>query len=98
MEYLMQKIQHVFDGQRGSFYIEENNQKVATMDYVMASDSKLIIEHTGVDESLRGQGIGKKLLEKLVEHTRDKQIKVLSFCSFANAVFKKTPEWQDVLK
>ena len=93
----MQEIQHVFDGKKGSFYIELNNQKVATMDYVMAGDTKLIIEHTGVDESLRGQGIGKKLLEKLVEYTREKQISVMPLCSFANAVLKKTPEWQDVL-
>ena len=93
----MQEIQHVFDGKKGSFYIEVNNQKVATMDYVMAGDTKLIIEHTGVDESLKGQGIGKKLLEKLVEYTREKQISVMPLCSFANAVLKKTPEWQDVL-
>jgi hypothetical protein len=93
----MQEIQHVFDGKKGSFYIELNNQKVATMDYVMAGDTKLIIEHTGVDESLRGQGIGKKLLEKMVEYTREKQISVMPLCSFANAMLKKTPEWQDVL-
>ena len=93
----MQEIQHVFDGKKGSFYIELNNQKVATMDYVMAGDTKLIIEHTGVDESLRGQGIGKKLLEKMVEYTHEKQISVMPLCSYANAMLKKTPEWQDVL-
>jgi len=93
----MHEIRHVFDGQKGSFYIEVNNQKVATLDYVMANDNKLIIEHTGVDESLKGQGIGKKLLEKLVVYTREKKISVMPLCSFANAVLKKTPEWQDVL-
>jgi len=92
----MHEIQHTFDGSRGSFYIEVNNQRVATLDYVI--DTKLIIEHTGVDDSLKGQGIGKKLLEKLVEYTREKQLSVLPLCSFANAVLKKTTEWQDVLK
>ena len=93
----MQEIQHVFDGQNGSFYIEVNNQKVATLDYVMAGDIKMIIEHTEVDDSLKGQGIGKKLLEKLVEYSREKQLSVMPLCSFAKVVFKKTPEWQDVL-
>ena len=93
----MQEIQHVFNGQNGSFYIEVNNQKVATLDYVMAGDTKMIIEHTEVDDSLKGQGIGKKLLEKLVEYSREKQLSVMALCSFANVVFKKTPEWQDVL-
>jgi len=94
----MHEIKHDFDGSRGSFYIEINNQKVATLDYVMANDTKMIIEHTGVNDSLKGQGIGKKLLEKLVEYIREKQISVMPLCSFANAMLKKTPEWQDVLK
>jgi len=93
----MHKIEHTFDGNKGSFYIEVNNKRVATMDYVMGNDKKLIIEHTGVDESLKGQGIGKKLLEKLVEYAHEKHILVLPLCPFANAVFKKTSEWQDVL-
>ncbi len=93
----MQEIQHVFDGNKGSFYIEVNDEKLATMDYVMAGDTKLIIKHTEVNDSLKGQGIGKKLLEKLVEYTRKKQIKVMPLCSFTNAMFKKTSEWQDVL-
>jgi predicted GNAT family acetyltransferase len=93
----MHDIHHIIDGNKGSFYIEVNNQKVATIDYLMESDTKLIIEHTRVDESLKGQGIGKKLLEKLVVYTREKQISVMPLCSFANAILKKTPEWQDVL-
>jgi predicted GNAT family acetyltransferase len=94
----MHEIKHIFDGQKGSFYIEVNYQKVATIDYVMENDTKLIIEHTGVDNSLRGLGIGKKLLEKLITYAREKQLLVVPLCSFANAVIKKTPGWQDVLK
>ena len=94
----MHEIKHIFDGQKGSFYIEVNNQKVATIDYLMANDTKLIIEHTGVDDSLRGLGIGKKLLEKLIAYAREKQLLVVPLCSFAHAVIKKTPGWHDVLK
>ena len=93
----MHEIKHSFDGQMGSFYIEANNQKVATLDYTMANETKLFIEHTGVDDFLKGQGIGKKLIEKLVTYARENQISVVPLCSFAHAVFKKTPEWQDVL-
>jgi predicted GNAT family acetyltransferase len=45
----MQEIQHFFDGKKGSFYIEINNEKLATMDYLMAGNTKLIIEHTEVN-------------------------------------------------
>lgn len=93
----MNEIQHDFDGKNGSFFLEINGKKLARMDYVMAGEKKLIIEHTEVDDSLKGQGIGKKLLEKLVTFTRKEQILVMPLCSFAVAVFRKTPEWQDVL-
>ena len=93
----MHQIQHIHEGNKGSFFIEVRNQRMATLDYVMANDSKLIIQHTGVDESLKGQGIVKKLLEKLVEFTREKHMSVVPLCSFASSMLNKTPEWQDVL-
>lgn len=91
------KIQHEFDGKKGSFFIEENGNCLAEMAYVMAGDTKMIIEHTEVDVSLRGQGIGKKLQAELVDHVREKGIKVVPLCPFAKATFDRVTEWQDVL-
>jgi predicted GNAT family acetyltransferase len=91
------EIQHQFDGKKGSFFMEEGAKRFAEMVYVMAGESKLIIEHTEVDPSLQGQGIGEKLLEKLVEHARSKGIKVLPLCPFAKATFRKREDLQDVL-
>lgn len=91
------EIQHQFDGKKGSFYVEEGAKRFAEMVYVMAGPKKMIIEHTEVDESLTGQGIGAKLLETLVEYVRKEEIKVLPLCPFAKATFKKRPDLQDVL-
>lgn len=91
------EIQHQFDGRKGSFYIEEGAKRFAEMVYVMAGPKKLIIEHTEVDDSLKGQGIGAKLLEALVDYVRKEEIKVLPLCPFAKATFKKRPDLQDVL-
>ncbi len=67
------------------------------MVYVMAGPKKMIIEHTEVDESLKGQGVGAKLLEALVDFVRKEEIKVIPLCPFANATFKKRADLQDVL-
>lgn len=67
------------------------------MVYVMAGSDKLIIEHTEVDASLKGQGIGKTLLAELVAYARENGIRVIPLCPFANATFKRNPQWQDVL-
>lgn len=91
------EIQHQSDGHRGSFFIEEKGTRLAEMVYVMAGPKKMIIEHTEVDESLKGQGVGAKLLEVLVDFVRKEEVKVIPLCPFANATFKKRADLRDVL-
>jgi hypothetical protein len=93
----MQSFKHSSNEKGGSFYYEENGRKLAEMFYVMSDDKKMIIEHTEVDDSLKGKGIGKKLLAELVSYVRANEIKVTALCPFAQATFKKAKEWQDVL-
>lgn len=91
------EIQHQTDGHRGSFFIEKEGKRLAAMVYVMAGPQKMIIEHTEVDESLKGQGAGVRLLEQLVEFVRKEKIKVIPLCPFAKATFRKREDLQDVL-
>ena len=93
----MSEIKHYINNNRGSFYCDKGGKKLAEMTYVMAGDDQMIIEHTEVDESLKGQGVGKQLLEHLVEYVRENNIRVFPLCPFAKATFQKMKEWQDVL-
>ena len=67
------------------------------MVYTSPSPDKMIIEHTEVDESLQGKKIGYQLVHQGVEYAREKGIKIIPLCSFARAIFHKTPEFKDVL-
>ncbi len=67
------------------------------MVYVMAGPKKMIIEHTEVDEKLKGQGVGVRMLERLVDFVRMENIKVIPLCPFAKATFRKREDLQDVL-
>jgi predicted GNAT family acetyltransferase len=93
----MPEIKHLINDSKGAFIYEVDGKKMAEMVYVMAGEKKKIIEHTEVDESLKGQCIGKQLQASLVEFVRDHEIKVIPLCPFANATFKRMKEWQDVL-
>ncbi len=84
------------NGKKGRFYIEDNNTTLAEMTYVWSGD-KFIIDHTQVDDSLAGKGIGKKLVLKAVEMAREKKIKILPLCPFAKKVFDRDVTIQDVL-
>lgn len=91
------EIKHQDTGHKGRFYYEVNHIEKAEMTYSHAGEDKIIIDHTEVDASLKGQGVGYKLVEATVHYARDKHIKILPLCPFAAAVFKKRSEYSDVL-
>lgn len=90
-------IQNKKVGTKGMFYIEQDGKIVAEMVYSMPSADKMIVEHTEVDDSLKGKNVGKQLVHHMVEYARTNNIKVIPLCPFTNAVIKKTPEYQDIL-
>ena len=82
---------------KGSFYIEEGEKILAEMVYTMTSPAKMIIEHTEVSDELRGKNVGYQLVNHMVDYARKHDIKVIPLCPFTNSVFKKKPEYADVL-
>ncbi|MCA0132638.1 GNAT family N-acetyltransferase [Winogradskyella alexanderae] len=84
------------DNNKGEFYLEADGNKLASMTYSYAGDDKIIIDHTEVDESLKGQGVGYKLVEASVDFAREKGLKIMPLCPFANAVFNKKKEYNDL--
>lgn len=91
-------IQHTEEGSKGTFYIEKNGKQLAEMTYSRAGDDLLIIDHTQVDDELRGKGIGQDLVHAAVSYARSHHFKILPLCPFAKSVFKKEKDLQDVLK
>ena len=90
------KVKHAETENKGSFYLEVEGEKKAEMTYSKAGIERIIIDHTEVDESLRGQGAGLKLAAYAVDYVREKGIKILPLCPFMKATLQKHPEWRDV--
>ena len=79
------------------FYVGQDGAIVAELVYSKSADNKMIIEHTEVDDSLSGKGVGLQLVTTAVEYARTHQMKIVPLCSFARSVFKRKPEWTDIL-
>lgn len=90
------KIQQQDNDKKGEFFYEVDGSKLGLMTYSHAGNDKIIIDHTEVDESLKGQGVGYKLVEASVDYARENNLKIMPLCPFANAVFKKRSEYNDV--
>jgi uncharacterized protein len=85
------------DNKKGAFYVMEENEMLAEMTYVWAGTERIIIDHTEVNEILKGKGIGKKMLTKAVEFARMKGIKIIPLCPFAKSVLNKENKFSDIL-
>ena len=93
----MFEIKHNDTGSKGEFYIGEDGHHLAEMTYSWAGDDKFIIDHTWVDDSLRGQKVGRQLFDRAVEMAREKHVLILPLCPFAKSVFDKDASIHDVL-
>lgn len=80
-----------------SFYVNDaQGKRVAEVVFVPTGEHLSIIEHTDVDESLKGQGVGKQLVARVVEKMRKQNRKIIPLCPFAKHEFDTTPEYADI--
>jgi len=91
------QIQHNQQDQEGTFFIEKSGDIVAEMTYYLKGENTIVIDHTEVDESLRGRNIGFELVKEGVEYARKQNLKIVPLCEFAKSVFNKKEELRDVL-
>lgn len=77
--------------------VDDENKALAEVDFPPINDYVVNITHTFVDDSMRGQGVAGKLMDKLVAHLRKKKLKAMPTCTYAVTWFEKHPEAGDVL-
>lgn len=78
-----------------AYRLEEDGQVKAEITWTELANV-MVIEHTFVDESMRNQGMAKKLLDKAAEYAREKQFKMEPVCSYAVTAFERYKDYDDV--
>ena len=59
-------------------------------------DGIMTMTHTYTDDSLRGQGVAKKLLDQAANNAREKGLKMKAVCSYVVNAFDRSDEYNDV--
>ena len=92
------QFQHLDLDQQGElFAVNELGQRIAEISYVWSGEHKIIANHTWVDDSLRGQGVARQLLDVLVAFAREKNLKIIGTCSYVDVMFRRDKSLADVV-
>jgi predicted GNAT family acetyltransferase len=86
------------EGSKGRYEARvEGREGSGELTYSRMSPTRIIADHTGVDDSLRGTGVGKALVERLIADARSEGFTVVPLCPFIRAQFERHPEWADLM-
>lgn len=80
------------------FYYQPDSapQALAEMTGQERGAGELVIDHTFVDPSLRGQGIADQLMQAAADYARQQQRKIVPVCSYARRKMEKEEQYRDL--
>ena len=81
-----------FEKAENRFYKNnEDGKRIAEVTYVPSGEDKVILDHTFVDPSLRGQGIAEELVNRVVKEMQTENKKIIPLCPYAKTLFERKP-------
>jgi predicted GNAT family acetyltransferase len=81
----------------GCFYVERGGRTLAELTYAMDDEGRAVLEHTRVDDELRGEGVARRLVDAAVAWARATGTRLVPVCSYARAIFHRDRSLSDVL-
>ena len=86
----------MFKQEKNRFYLGDPVHPTAEISFEQISEDTLSVNHTFVDESLRGQGIAEKLLDAVADHARSGHKKLSATCSYARKKLDGSEKYRDI--
>ncbi|MDT2828772.1 GNAT family N-acetyltransferase [Enterococcus viikkiensis] len=78
--------------------LNDEGNEAGEMTWSNAGPEIMIIDHTFVDPTYRGQQLAQKLVAAGVDKARKDGKKIIPLCPFAKKEFEEKPEYADVLR
>lgn len=89
-------MQFIYENHR--VYVKDEQGKVivnATFPFI--KPGIVVVDHTFVDPSLRGQGVASNLMHEVYKHVKSLGYKAVATCPYAVVWFKKHQECHDIV-
>lgn len=76
----------------------EGSAGEAELTYRRRAPNLVVANHTFAPPSMRGTGVARALVERLVADARAEGFTIVPTCSYVAAEAKRHPEWADVMR
>ena len=81
-----------FTTEKNRIYYEADGKLLAEITFIDSDENSMTINHTFVDDSLRGQGIASQLVQAAVNEIEKQKKHVKASCSYAVNWLAKHPD------
>lgn len=86
----------IIHDQKNSRFTLNINGELAKIEYQLR-DGKMYLTHSEVPYNLRGQGIGKVLVEKTFEQLKTENLKAIAVCSYIKTIATRNDKWKSII-
>ncbi|MFL2099458.1 GNAT family N-acetyltransferase [Desemzia sp. FAM 23991] len=77
---------------------DESGKMIAEITYIPSGEDKVLVDHTFVDPSLRGQGVAEQLVDRTVQEMETEGKKMVAVCPYVVSLFeRKSDKYQDII-
>lgn len=70
------------------WFEDDQKQMIGEIRYHLDKDNRMVVTHTYVDPTYRGQGIANKLLDQIIQQATKEKRYIYPICSFAVKVLQ----------
>ncbi len=85
----------IHDKDNHQFTMEVDGE-IAKVDYTL-KDGKMLLVYSEVPFNIRGQGIGKVLVEKTFEKLTEEGYQAVAVCGYIKSVAKRSDKWNAII-
>lgn len=79
-----------------SRYVLPVKDVFAKVDYEL-KEGVMYLTHSEVPQTLRGQGVGKVLIEQTFEKLTEEGYKAIAVCSYVKSIAMRNNKWKDII-
>ncbi len=90
------EIVHRKGEENGFFFAKEDGKNMGYLSYEWATPTVFAIMHTVVEDAFQGKGVAKALLNAAVSYARENGYKIRPICPYAEKVFQRGDEYNDI--